>query len=199
MLGTRMSALQAFKEYIAIRKHFNSKKYNYFESGAIINTTEDQLDERVDKSFFYKLSEEYLAGDLKNYLMANTIVGRLHPSEMEDVIFKEWRSRMHSLAYIFEQDLVFLTGLGHGFRPLFRTHNGKLPVALQALNGNHITIETICIINALTQGGTMAAYDAEITDTFVWKPLRLKIIKYEGWIQNDLTKLFEILKKYIEV
>ena len=198
MIGTRCTPLEAFKYYIAVKQHFNNKKFNLFDKGACIRATIEQLEERNDKSFFFKLSGDYLKGDLLNFYMANILAGRVHPSEMEDVIFKEWRTKIHTIAYKFEQDLIFLIGLGHGFKPLFRTKSGKLPVAIQAMNGGHIMLDTICIIDRLTNGATMKSYDAEITDNFNWKPIRERIAKYSNWVQTDYKKLNEILKTYIK-
>jgi hypothetical protein len=181
---------------VAIKQHFNQKKYDIFEKGVNIRATQDQLDDRNDRLFFYTLSDKYLAGDLLDYMMSNILANRTHPSEMEDVIYREYKSRMATITYLFEQDLKFLMSINKGFRPLFRTSNGNLPVALQALNGSHITLETICIINKLTNSGLVKCFDNEITEPLVYKGLRLRIVKYEKFIKCDYNKLKLILDKY---
>lgn len=196
MIGRRLSPLDTFKTYVAIKQHFNQKKYDIFEKGVNIRATQDQLDDRNDRLFFYTLSDKYLAGDLLDYMMSNILANRTHPSEMEDVIYREYKSRMATITYLFEQDLKFLMSINKGFRPLFRTSNGNLPVALQALNGSHITLETICIINKLTNSGLVKCFDNEITEPLVYKGLRLRIVKYEKFIKCDYNKLKLILDKY---
>lgn len=200
MIGTYCTPLDAFKGYIAIRQHFKQKRYDIFKNGVTIRATQDQLDERNDKKFFYHLSENYLSGDLINFYMANIMSGREHPSEMEDVIHREYRARLDNMPYTFEQDMKFLKSLGYGIQSLFRTSNGKLPLALQALNGNHISLETICLINNFTGNNLLKTFDAEITDPLVWKTLRLKIVKYMGFVvltKANLNKVNKIFLNYI--
>jgi len=196
MIGTYATPLEALQWYIAIKQHFANKKYDVFKTGCVIRLNKDHLEERVDKRYFFKLSEEYLIGDLRDYYMANILAGRKHPSEMEDVIFREWKSRMHSLPYSFEQDLKTLVGLGKGLKPLFKTSNGKLPIVLQALNGGHISLETLCIINSLTSGATLNVFDAEIKDKLTYDGIRLRIVKYNGWVKSN-DKLKQIFLNYI--
>lgn len=200
MQGTYCTPLQAFKLYIAVKQHFLTKKYNLFKDGVKIRGTQEQLDDRNDKSFFYILSREYLKGDLANYYAANIMAGNTHPSEMQDVVFKEFRSKLYTIKYQFEQDIKILYDFGYGIKPLFRTKSGALPVALQAMHGGHINIETICIIDKLTNGALMKTFDAEITDPLIWKDMRLKISKYTDWIninQETLNEINEIFKNYI--
>ncbi len=200
MIGTYCSPLDAFRGYIAVKQHFNTKSYDLFKKGVSIRATQDQLDERNDKKFFYHLSETYLAGDLLNFYASNIMAGRVHPSEMEDVIHREYRARLDTMPYNFEQDLKFLIGLGYGFQPLFRTSNGKLPVALQALNGGHISIETICLVIKLTDNKLLDTFDTEIKDPLVWKALRLKIVKYMGFVELSRAnheKINELFLNYI--
>lgn len=196
IVGTRATPLEAYKMYIATRQHFTNKKYDLFADGVKIRGTQAQLDERNDRHYYYAMSDEYLVGDLADFYMANILDGRRHPSEFEDVIWREWVAKIQSLAYTFECDLKFLTGLGHGFKPLFSTTNGSMPIALQAMNGGHISIETICLVDKLTNGAIMAQFDNQITDVFVWEPLRLKIVKYQPWIRTNLDVLNKILVRF---
>lgn len=197
MIGTYCTPLQTFKLYIAVKQHFKTKKYNLFKDGIAIRATQEQLDDRNDKAFFYNLSREYLKGDLANYFGSNIMAGNDHPSDMQDIVFKEFRSKMYSIDYQFEQDLKTLNDLGYGIKPLFRTTNGTLPIALQALHGGCINMETVCIIDKLTNGLLMKTFDSEITDPLVWKGMRLKISKYTYFINVDLTNIKNIFNKYI--
>lgn len=197
MIGTKLSPLDAFRTYIAVKQHFKQKKYNIFKQGIQIRATLEQLEDRNDKIFFHKLSSEYLAGDLLDYFMANILQKRNHPSEMEDVIYREYKARMSTISYIFEEDLKMITNLGYGFKNVFRTSNGNLPIVLQALNGSHINLETVCIIDILLDGNIIKCFDNEVTDPLVYKELRQRIVKYQGFIKADFNKLKILLNKYI--
>jgi hypothetical protein len=73
-----------------------------------------------------------------------------------------------------------------------------MPVALQALNGGHIELDTICVIDILTQGAIMQQFDAQITDTFIYPDIRNRIVKYKGFMRFDKESFNEVLMEYLK-
>jgi len=196
MIHQQLSGLGVFKAYIAMKQHFNPKnKYNIFD-GVRIKYNQDQFDERIDKHFFYKISEKYPKGDVITYFMANMIKGNNHPAAMTEVCYREHQSRMQNLSYNFEKDLKYLVNLGYGFKPLFRTKSTALPIVLQCLNGGKIDMNTIAVINKITKSSIIKTFDKEI-DNFTYEEIRYKILSYQDFIRADFTKLTTILSKYI--
>jgi len=195
---TGVSGLQAFKCYIAVKSHFNSKNYNLFKKGIRIRGTKLQLDERYDCKFFYALAEKYYEGDLIVYYMANMMQGNNHPSTMTYCCYADHKAQMKNLCYNFEQDLKKMQGLGHGIKALFGTKSDALPIVLQLLNGGHIALNTVCAINRITSGGIIEKFDKEITDTFLYPKIRLKIVKYQDFMRANFPKLQQILSKYLD-
>lgn len=191
----RLSGFKAYKLHLAVRQHFDNDKYDIWVKKGRMYGTEEQFEARPDKSFFYSLGHNYLRGDLGNFYMANVMKGKSHVSEYEDFVFRDWKSVQHRIDYIFETDLKKLMGLGVEFRLLWETTNGGLPIALQALQGGHIHLETVCIVNILTKGSMVEKLDRKITDKFVYPSVRRRILKYQSWLRYDLEPLTEILKK----
>ena len=55
-----LTPLLAFQLYHSIKLNFNQKKYDYHVDGLINKTTQESLDKRKDKNFFYKASDKLL-------------------------------------------------------------------------------------------------------------------------------------------
>ena len=55
-----LTPLLAFQYYHSIKLNFNQKKYDFHKDGLIDRTTQESLDKRKDKDFFYKASEKLL-------------------------------------------------------------------------------------------------------------------------------------------
>ena len=184
-----------------IRNHFSKEKFDIFESNGI-KYSEASYDKRPDKAFYQQLAYDYASGDLSYYFMSNLLAGAKHPSEMADTNYKEFKARMHRIEHLFDTDCMlihsYMIQQELTFNDFFISGNGGLPIAIQMLNGNLINIETICIIDAIFDGFILRRMDEQITDEFIWKGIRLKIVKYAPWIKRyiEADKLKAILKNY---
>lgn len=203
MIGLYVDGYHAYKLFMAVNFHFKQKKYDIFVKKARVKGSFESFDKRNDKNFFHKLSGEYRKGDLADYYMANVMAGCTHISEYSDYNYREWKSKMQRIDYIFEEDLKKLKMLvdkhDMTFNDLFRTTTGSLPLSLQLLNGGHITLETICLIDKIMNGDIVLRFDEQIKDTFVWPNLRLRIVKYSSWLHRlDFSTLKQVLIKYVK-
>ena len=183
--------------------HFTQENYNIFAMKGRVKISEDSYNKRSDKFCFQKLGGEYLKGDLADFYMANHMAGCTHISEYTDYNFREWKSKIHSIDYIFEGDLKKLKFLVDKheikFNDLFTSITGSLPLAVQLLSGGHINLETICIVDKILGGDILLRFDEQINDKFVWPKLRLRINKYSLWLNKlELSTLKQTLLKYIK-
>lgn len=196
MAGQRVDGYQAFRRYFSIKQHFESQKFNLF-TGSRIRYTKAAFDKRHDSKIFDGLAYDYLVGDLSNFFMANVVEGNTHVSEMTDLCFREWKAKMNALHYLFEEDLKIMRDIGVDFRELWKSISGGLPLAIQLLNGNHIKLETVCLVDLLTRGSIIEMLDEQITDKFIYPDIRNKIIKYQPFIRYDEKEFKNILKRYL--
>jgi hypothetical protein len=198
----RLSPYQTCKLFMNIRQHFNKEKFDVFTSYGI-KYTESNYEKRPDKCFFEQLAYDYASGDLGYYFMSNLLAGATHPSGMQDITYREWKSRMHRIDRIFETDCALIHS--HmiqqelNFNDFFISTTGGLPIAIQMLNGKLINIETICLIDMLFNGDIIQKMDDNITERFVWDALKLQIVKYTPWIKRyfKADKIKDILRRYI--
>jgi len=198
----KLSPLDSYKLHLCVQKHFNDEKFDLFTSKGI-RYTQENFDKRSDKNFYYRLSGEYGKGDLAYYYMANHIAGKTHISEYVRNEYNDFKGKMHSIQYRFEQDCNILQEIcvkyETDFKSLFKSYTGGLPAAIQLLNGSHINLETICIIDELTQNTLVESINNQVTDKFVWPDIRLRILKYSPWMSRylDKQKLSKTLKNYL--
>ena len=203
MTGLYLSGYLAYKLHMAVNFHFKQEKYDIFVKKARIKFSEESFNKRPDKNFFHRLGAEYRRGDLADYFMANNMAGCTHISEYTDYNWREWKSKMHRIEYIFEGDLKKLQFLvvKHEikFNDLFTSITGSMPLSIQLLNGGHINLETICIIDKVLGGDIVLKFDEQIRDTFVWPTLRLSIVKYQPWLNKlEFSILKQLLINYIK-
>lgn len=195
-----VSGYECYKANLAIVQHFKSAKFDFF-NGSRIKFSEERYNDRPDHVFYEKLAEEYPKGDLLRFLAVNIIRGCTHISQYCGVAFKEWESLMGGMDYYFEQDLKKMVDIansnGASFKDLFKSANGGMPLALQMSNGGHIREETICLIDSVCEGNIIKHMDDQVTDMFVYPPIRMRIVKYTPWIPHNKKETLEILKKYI--
>ena len=193
-----------FRLYYSIRLHFTTN-YDFFKYRGKTKKF-GNLDSKGGKNFIFRLEKKY--GDE----FANFLVCMFASIKKEDVrleclltsenekIYDKWKTRMQSLPYHFEQDLLFLKDLDIPFNDLFKCsviRNGvkskSHPLILKHYIKNDINLETLIIIDIAL--GYFNHWDSVMGDDFLWKELHFKIKKYKPFLSISKDRYKEILKK----
>lgn len=193
-----------FRLYYSIRLHFTTN-YDFFKYRGKTRKF-GNLDSKRGKNFIFRLEKKY--GDE----FANFLVCMFASLKKEDVrleclltsenekIYDKWKTRMQSLPYHFEQDLLFLRDLDIPFNDLFKCSvikNGvkskSHPLILKHYIKNDINLETLIIIDITL--GYFNHWDNVMGDDFLWKELHFKIKKYKPFLSISRDRYKEILKK----
>jgi len=193
-----------FRLYYSIRLHFTTN-YDFFKYRGKTRKF-GNLDSKRGKNFIFRLEKKY--GDE----FANFLVCMFASIKKEDVrleclltsenekIYDKWKTRMQSLPYHFEQDLLFLRDLDIPFNDLFKCSvikNGvkskSHPLILKHYIKNDINLETLIIIDITL--GYFNHWDSVMGDDFLWKELHFKIKKYKPFLSISRDRYKEILKK----
>ena len=193
-----------FRLYYSIRLHFTTN-YDFFKYRGKTRKF-GNLDSKRGKNFIFRLEKKY--GDE----FANFLVCMFASIKKEDVrleclltsenekIYDKWKTRMQSLPYHFEQDLLFLRDLDIPFNDLFKCsviRNGvkskSHPLILKHYIKNDINLETLIIIDITL--GYFNHWDSVMGDDFLWKELHFKIKKYKPFLSISRDRYKEILKK----
>ena len=184
-----MTPFEAYKLYIAIKNHFNSKSYDFFKYQGKNKLTYSSFEKRKDKIFFSKIAKHT---DLQNFLLASFIkdskiwVRQLAYSEIAEQNYQQWIKAQQALTYIFKQDISKLDDLNKCLKIEDNSHPELLRLFLQ----NQITLETLCIILELS--GAKKYWDNTLDYDPVWDNLKLKVEKYIPFIKYDKVKFKQI-------
>jgi len=180
-----MDALGAYKTYIAIKNHFNSKTYDYFKYNGRTRATIKALEQRSDKYFFHKLSKHsdcinFLAS---NFLIGDCWVGDLVNEQVAEKNYRKWKKRIESLGYTYINELDCLK---EDFNSNLAVEEGQHPFLLKQYLRKNISPETILIINDLTNCFKM--WNKKIEEKILWPTEYLKLKKYRPFFAVDLEK-----------
>ena len=180
--------------YLALKLHFTSDTYDYFQYGGNAKASQVSFDQRRDKFFFVKLSRKFKDFELREFFVANFIEeDKVYPATLVREGAKnyaEYTKRKESLSYKFREDCETLHDEYENFDDLFS--GNPHPPLLKAHLGGRICIETLTIFNKIFQ--YIPQFDKTIKDEIVWKPLRNKVVKYEPFLQVDTGKYKSIIK-----
>ena len=191
-----MSALECYKEYLALKNHFNQSSYDYFKYNGKIKINQSSFDSRKDKLFFQKLAKH---PDVHNFLVANLAadskvwIRDIAYSESAEKIYKDWSKRQQSLSYTFRQEL---SKLNSNFDENLIIKNNEHPILLKKYLGKEISLETICILLEMT--GAKKHWDSKMQYDLIWDDTRIKIEKYTPFIKYDKEKIKTILFDYFK-
>lgn len=186
-----MNPYQAFIMYIALKRHFTSKSYDYVKYHGKVRINIDTFEKRKDKFHFGKLSK---MKDPFGFLLSNMIidpsiwVGNLFSQDGENN-YTSWQKRNQSLSYLFKQDIE---RLDDDFRTNFVVDNGQYPLLYTLYLQNDISIETLIILNKLFN--FFDTWDTKIEESILWPDRKLILDKYSVFvnIEHDKFKHFVI-------
>lgn len=189
-----MSALECYKEYLAIKNHFSKPSYDYFKYNGKVKVNVASFDARKDKLFFQKLAKH---PDVHSFLIANLSedskawIRDLAYSEAAEKTYKEWAKRQQSLSYVFKQDL---NKLDSNFNNNFVIKSNEHPILLKKYLGKEIALETLCLLLEIT--GAKKHWDSKMQYDLVWDNTRIKVEKYTPFIKYDKDKIKNIVLDY---
>ena len=190
-----MTGFEVYKMYLALKLHFTSDTYDYFQYGGNAKASQVSFDQRKDKFFFVKLSRKFKDFELREFFVANlTAEDKVYPATLVREGAKnyaEYTKRKESLSYHFKEDVATLHDTHNRFDDLFKVE-GVHPPLLKSFLGGRICLETLTIFNKLFQ--YVPQFDKQIKEEIVWKPLRNKVVKYDPFLFVDLGKYKSIIK-----
>tara|TARA_B100001996_G_scaffold156647_1_gene119339 strand:+ start:174 stop:758 length:585 start_codon:yes stop_codon:yes gene_type:complete len=190
-----VTGFEVYKMYLALKLHFTSNSYDYFQYGGSAKASQRSFDQRKDKFFFVKLSRKFKSLELREFFVANFIAeDKVYPATLVREGAKnyaEYLTRKESLTYRFKEDVSTLYDTHEDFEALF-TNGSVHPPLVKALLGGRISIETFTIFNKLFQ--FIPQFDKTISDEIVWNPLRNKVVKYDPFLTVDLGKYKKIVQ-----
>ena len=195
------SSFEVYQIYMGLKLHFTSENYDYFKYGGKTRVNIDKFYQRRNiVHFFEKLKTKYKPQQLIEYFASNFILGKTDIfliGEDGDDVYTEWKRRIQSMAYIFQQDINILLSKVDHFDDLFKIDDGRNPVILKSYYHDDITIETFVILQNIL--GFFKQFDSELNDDIVWPDKKLLCRKYGIFLNMDTKKYLKILKEALNL
>jgi len=175
----------SYQLYLGIKLHFNSESYDFIKYNGKVKADLPSFLKRNDRFHFGKLARLY-KGELLDFYVANLSlkdkwVGDLLDNE-SDKVYKEWKKRNQRLAYQFEQDVTKLLEKKN-IQEVLTVSKGQHPYLLKQFLGKKISLETMCILDEITEYSKK--WNTMITETLIYPETINKINKYKSFISYD--------------
>ena len=195
-----MDAYDLYATYQAVKLHFTSKTYNYFQYDGRTRVSKDSFCKRRDRFFFQKLARKIKTEDLVEFLVSNFIVHgdtwskKLLEPEAQST-YMDWQKRVESLSYLFKTDVDKILQAGD-IEKAFTVKDGQWPDVLTMFTQHEISIETMVILNNIIR--YLDKWDRQITDDVVYPKIALKIRKYGAFLSVDVDQMKKVLKSALK-
>lgn len=195
-----LSAFDTYCLFFALRNHFTQENYDYFKYHGKLKFTKESFAVRKDRIQFQKLSRKYDGDQLKDYILANILAGKVWPVDflMDDAQdnYAAYLKRKQSITYTFSNEIQNLFKEAGSPDAAFKIKNNEYPeIIIQYLQRN-ISIETIAILDQFISFSSK--FDKKIgKDDVMWNKLRVLIEKVKPFLQYDKEKIKDVLKQNI--
>jgi hypothetical protein len=181
------TAYEAYKDYLALRNHFNTPGYDYFKYRGKATGSVASFEKRKDRFFFEKLAKHR---DPHGLMVANfvcnpkTWIKDIAYSEDASKTYEAWVKRLQSLTYLITEDAK---KLDPDFNSNFLVQDGEHPNILRLYLGGQISLETLIVFCDMLE--CLGYWEKKMVDDPVWEDISLKIKKYKPFIKYDSTKI----------
>ncbi len=189
-----MTPFEAYKDYLALRNHFNSPGYDYFKYNGKVSGSVASFEKRKDRFFFEKLAKHR---DPHGLMVANFIdnpktwIKDIAYSEAASKTYEAWVKRLQSLTYLIVEDAK---KLDPDFNSNFKVEDDEHPNILRLYLGGQITLETLVVLCDIL--GCASYWEKKMEGDPIWEETSLKIKKYRPFVKYNAEKIKKLLYEY---
>ena len=193
-----MNGYDLYCTYQAIKLHFTSEKYNFFQYDGKTRVSVEAFQKRRDKFLFHRLARKYRDDEMVPFLVANFVhsddnwTRSLLEEEAEDT-FRRWKRTTDSMTKVYLEDLQKVCPDPKEFNNLFKVEDGQFPKLLVSFMQKEITIETMVILNNIFD--FIRIWDKKISDDIIYPKMSRKIRKYGAFLSVDTNKYKQLTKE----
>ena len=194
-----MNGYDLYGLYQAIKLHFTSEQYNFFQYDGKTRISIDAFQKRRDKFLFHRLARKYRDEEMVPFLVSNFVhsddnwTKSLLEEEAEQT-YRNWKRITDSMSKIYEEDLRKIA-TKETFNDLFRVEDGQFPKLLVAFLQKDVTIETMVILNNIFN--FIQIWDKKISDDIIYPKISRKIRKYGAFLNVNVDKYKKLTKEIL--
>jgi hypothetical protein len=186
----RLSAFETYCLYLALKNHFSRESYDFFKYNGKTTANKDAFMSRRDRFQFQKISRMYSAEDMQDLFVSNFLKDKAWVGDMLDddsnEIFLKYRRRRQSLTYTFTNELDSLFTNDQPDK-VFKATKGSFAPILTYIIREDVSYESAVVLDHFI--GFSKNFDS------IFNSYRLKIKKYQPFVEFDKNKMKVILKE----
>lgn len=194
----KVTPFEVYQTYLSFKNHFTREKYDYFKYAGKTNASITSFNKRRDRYFFEKMSRQKSDIEIKEYFLSNFITEDPSKIWIKEIIqngegrYTDWKKKSQSLSYVFSEETSSIF-TKKNFDSVFSISKGH-PVILKKYLGGEISIETLVILEKILK--FRERFDFKLQDP-VWLSVSLILKKYEPFLNIDVSKYKEMLKRIV--
>ena len=194
----KVTPFEVYQTYLSFKNHFTREKYDYFKYAGKTNASITSFNKRRDRYFFEKMSRQKSDIEIKEYFLSNFITEDPSKIWIKEIIqngegrYTDWKKKSQSLSYVFSEETSSIF-TKKNFDSVFSTSKGH-PIILKKYLGGEISIETLVILEKILK--FRERFDFKLQDP-VWLSVSLILKKYEPFLNIDVSKYKEMLKRIV--
>jgi len=199
-----MDGFKAYRYYLAIKLHFTTDKFNVFENRGNVRGTREAFNARNDRYIFEKLATKHEDDkEIIQFFVSNFAYGNdtaIYAGQEAEDNFLEWQKRKQSITKVFIDDLASMlmhvetNKLKH--TAIFGFTENEYPVALKMFIGGKITIESLRIIDDITN--VVEDWKNHSSVKYIWDDELRRVTKLTGFVKYDKIKLGKVFEHFKE-
>jgi len=192
-----MNGYDLYCIYQAIKLHFTSESYNFFQYDGKTRVSVDAFQKRRDKFLFHRLARKYRDDEMVPFLVANFVhsddnwTKSLLEDQAEET-YRDWKRTTDSMTKVYLEDLQKICPDPKEFNNLFKVEDGQFPKLLVAFLQKDVTIETLVILNNIFN--FIQIWDKKISDDIIYPKVSRKVRKYGSFLNVNVDK-YKLLTK----
>ena len=187
-----MTGLDVYKDYIALKSHFYTKKYDYIKNNGRIRASIKSFHKRNDKVFFEKLSKrkDFHTFLLFNLLETNNWIGEIVINKSSLDIYKKHKKFIQNLTYSFQIEIKKVNFPGD-----FIIDKNEYPEILKKLIRNEINYETLSLLSYFIN--FLDYWNEKFPNDVFISPYIMKISKYIKFLKFNENRIINIIEERI--
>ncbi len=193
-----MNGYDLYCIYQAIKLHFTSENYNFFQYDGKTRVSVDAFQKRRDKFLFHRLARKYRDDEMVPFLVANFVhsddnwTKSLLEDQAEET-YRDWKRTTDSMTKVYLEDLQKICPDPKEFNNLFKVEDGQFPKLLVAFLQKDVTIETLVILNNIFN--FIKIWDKKISDDIIYPKVSRKVRKYGAFLAVNVDKYKQLTKE----
>ena len=195
-----MNGYDLYCTYQAIKLHFNSEQYNFFQYDGKTRVSIDAFQKRRDKFLFHRLARKYRDDEMVPFLVANFVhsddnwTKSLLEDQAEET-YRNWKRITDSMSKVYKEDLEKVCSTSKEFNSLFIVEDRQFPKLLVCFMQKEVTLETMVILNNIFN--YIPIWDKKVSDDIIYPKISKKIRKYGAFLNVNVDKYKSLTKQIL--